>query len=519
MVDAPEPSPRRDLRFEVATEEPPVAWQAHCVERLAAVPGVAIVRWIRRPNGGSRSGNGSGRTALAAVAPETLDALIRPDDAGSDAAGCPADVLLDLTTSGVEPSQAGPAAVWRYRYGDDLTADAFHAALADYVRHPGRTRVALVETTRDRILHEGLLQWWRGEELDRILLDPCSWAADAARHRIGVLESDAPGEVNGTGRARRGVPRSGLTVAALVRRAAGIASNLVRHEDWNVGLIDAPLHAVVASDHLPAITWLPTRRGRYAADPFGIERDGTLHVFFEDYDLRAARGTIARVEIGSDGAVSKPVLVLDPGVHSSYPFLFEHDGRVFLLPETAALGRLVLYEAASFPDDFRPVATLLEGVPAVDASVVEHDGRWWMFATRRDRGANHSLSIWHAPEPLGPWSPHAANPVKIDARSARPGGRPYVVDGVLFRPSQDSSRAYGGRIVINRVDVLTPTAFSEQQVGAIEPPPGTPYRDGLHTLSAAGSRTLVDGNREHLVTATLRHDLTARAARLTRRFR
>ena len=141
------------------------------------------------------------------------------------------------------------------------------------------------------------------------------------------------------------------------------------------------------------------------------------------------------------------------------------------------------------------------------------------FATRRDLGVNHSLFIWHAPDLFGPWIEHAANPVKTDSRSARPGGTPFVVDGVLYRPSQDCSRAYGGRLVINRVDVLTPTAFEERPIRTIEPQPGTPYQAGMHTLSRAGSRTLIDGNHEHLVAATLRHDVEARMRRLRRRFR
>ena len=107
------------------------------------------------------------------------------------------------------------------------------------------------------------------------------------------------------------------------------------------------------------------------------------------------------------------------------------------------------------------------------------------------------------------------NPVKSDIRSSRPGGTPFVVDGVLHRPSQDDSRVYGGRLVINRVVELTPDRFGEEPVRAVGPDPA--YPDGLHTLSAAGRRTLVDGNHRHLVPDAFRRVATRQARAVRRR--
>jgi hypothetical protein len=92
---------------------------------------------------------------------------------------------------------------------------------------------------------------------------------------------------------------------------------------------------------------------------------------------------------------------------------------------------------------------------------------------------------------------HRLDPVKIDARSARPGGTPFVVDGILYRPAQDSSRRYGGRLAVNRVETLTPDRFVEQVAATINP--SSRYPDGLHTLSAVGQRTLIDGNARHFI--------------------
>jgi hypothetical protein len=513
------------LRVAVATEVPLVRWQARCIEALALVPGVTIERWIQAVPG-QRRGAGEGPGALGIVPiPDPIRDLVpdaEPRLSVLDGADGTADILLDLTGNGVARPDQWAAETWRFRYGERLSADPDRTALVDYVQRPGRTRVALVAEPGGGIVREGWLSWWRGEQLERMLLDPTEWPAMAALDRTNPpVGEDAPRSDDGdsgsivAGVTRRfarvaGLPRPVLQAAALTRRTLRVAGTLTRHDDWHVGVIDAPISDVIASSGDIKVRWLPGHRGRFAADPFGIERDGVLHVFYEDFDQRTARGTISHLEIAADGTAGESEPVLDPGVHTSYPFLIEHGGRTFMMPETASARKLVLYEAIEFPRRWQPAATMLDGIPAVDASVVEFGGRWWMFATRIDRGANHNLFIWHAPELVGPWTPHVANPVKTDSRSARPGGTPFVADGKLYRPTQDDSLVYGGRVVVNEVMVLTPRAFVERPVGAVSPQRGSAYPDGLHTLSGAGTRTLIDGNIRHFVRETLMLDLAAK---------
>ncbi len=511
----------RSLRFAVATDIPLARWQALCIEGLADVAGVTLERWVRvQSKAGPGAGSGGTAAMTAAPVPDVLRDL-SPEN-GAHGAGAPAtsgrqvDVLLDLSARGIPLPDTRATEVWRFRYGTAWSEDPARAALLDYIRNPGRTQVTLVAEPGDRIIREGRLSWWRGEQLDRILFDTADWPALAALDRIDSEPGHAA-EAR-TGRPRRqgrgaGVPRPVLEVAAMARRGLSVASTFTRHDDWHIGIVDAPIETVVASEGEMSITWLASRPNRFAADPFGLERDGVLHLFFEDYDQHLARGTISHLEIAADGTASDPEPVLDPGVHTSYPFLVEDEGSVFLLPETAAAGRLLLYEALDFPRRWRPAATMLDDIPAVDASVIEYGGAWWMFATRLDRGANHNLFIWHSPRLTGPWTPHARNPVKTDARSARPGGTPFVAGGRLFRPSQDDSHGYGGQVVVNEVEVLTARAFVERPIRWIGPPEGSPYPDGLHTLSGAGSRTLVDGNSRHFVKETFQRDVAARLGR------
>jgi len=298
-------------------------------------------------------------------------------------------------------------------------------------------------------------------------------------------------------------------------RLLGSANALFRHSDWTVGVVRRPIREVLTSRDIGPVAWMPPRRGRYAADPFGRAVGDVVHVLFEDFDQRTGRGTIGLATVDRSGTWSEPETVLDTGSHASYPYLLDVAGETFLIPETADTSEVRLYRAAEFPHGWRLEATLLRDVQVSDATVINRDGRWWMFGTSRGRGVNEALRIWHAPELTGPWRLHAVDPVKVDPASSRPGGTPFVVNGGLYRPAQDCSHRYGRRLVINRVEALDAMRYAETTIRLIDAI--QPNDSGLHTLSAAGAVTLLDGNRVRFVPEALQLTLKARLRRADQR--
>ena len=269
-----------------------------------------------------------------------------------------------------------------------------------------------------------------------------------------------------------------------------------RHDHWHVGFVDAPIHAFLDPEAKLEVQWFPMpQRGRYWADPFGVPRGGATEILLEEFRFRSSEGTIASARVESNGDVSLPEPVLEFPHHASYPYLVERDGAVYCIPETAEGREVSLYRAADFPRRWTKDATLLANVAGLDNTVIEWNGAFWLFHTDWDDGPFSKLRIWHAPELRGPWRPHAANPVKTDIASARPAGTPFVHDGELYRPAQDSSRGYGRSLVINRVLRLSPTEYQEERAVAVAPFRDGIHRHGIHTISAAGDRTLVDGKR------------------------
>jgi len=216
-------------------------------------------------------------------------------------------------------------------------------------------------------------------------------------------------------------------------------------------------------------------------------------VLAEAFDPATGRGHLVRTELRAGASV---VPVLRAAHHLSWPFLVEDGGEIFLLPEASATGRIQLFRAAPFPDRFEPDAVLVEGFAGVDPTVVRHAGHWYLFATDRVDQDETRLHLFVAEALRGPWRRHPMSPVADDLRAARPAGPLFTYEGSLFRPAQDCSRTYGGGVVINRIEALSPELFREVPVARLDPDPTGPCPDGLHTLTVTDGAILIDGKRE-----------------------
>ena len=307
-----------------------------------------------------------------------------------------------------------------------------------------------------------------------------------------------------------------------------IVHTLSRHGEWGIGMIDRPLSELItapefATGALPAPRWLSEsggvvgEEGDYLADPFAVPTPEGLCVLAERWDDRLQRGEIVALDWPNGQAPSAPRAVMSAASHLSYPYLLQSDGVTYCIPESAESREVVLYAAEEFPDRWRRVATLVVGMAALDASIFQFGDRWWMMCATKGRWNDIALHAFHAPSLTGPWTPHALNPLTVDVRCARPAGSPIVVDGVLYRLGQDCSETYGGAIRIMRVDLLTPQRFDESLHRVFRPDPNGPYPTGLHTLSAAGSCTMIDGKRERFRLRQFARECRSLAGRLRRR--
>jgi hypothetical protein len=199
------------------------------------------------------------------------------------------------------------------------------------------------------------------------------------------------------------------------------------------------------------------------------------------------------MEVDNKGNVGKVTQILEKEYHLSYPFVFEYEGQIYMLPETSANKTIEVYRATTFPFKWELHNVLMKGVNAVDTTLVEYGGNWWMFSIMgiEDAPNEEQLFLFYSDNPFGPWTAHRCNPFISDCRRGRQAGRLFFYKGSLYRPSQESTKHRGYALSINRITRLDKEVYQEEQVARILP---EWHKDVLatHTLNSDGGMTVID---------------------------
>lgn len=232
------------------------------------------------------------------------------------------------------------------------------------------------------------------------------------------------------------------------------------------------------------------------ADPFLFEHDGQMFVFYEAYTPRDSKAHIAVGRLQGDRL--EPLgIALTAAHHLSYPFVFRHDGEIFMIPETHQAQRLEVWRSVIFPLGWELHATALEGQSSADSALVPFGGKWWLFTNLSEFHAYEDhCSELHLFEVDGPdlksVKPHRGNPVVVGSTEARNGGRPFEHGGRLYRPSQRNEHGiYGYGLNIMEIEQLDLQIYRERCVRSIEPD----FAPGIlacHHFDAASGRYIID---------------------------
>ncbi len=275
--------------------------------------------------------------------------------------------------------------------------------------------------------------------------------------------------------------------------------NRVEHENqdhWRIvwRKLENENQLVANTKKWPGAGWsvLEDDNERFYADPFVFEHKGRTYLFLEEFPYASMKGVISVSTVSADGEISKPRHVLERPFHLSYPFVFERDGEVWMIPETYSSGKIELYRATDFPDKWVFEQVLVDNVVASDATLFEKDGLLWLFAAEHDGGSSwDTLSLWYAQTLKGPWTAHILNPVLVDARTARPGGKIIVKDGRIIRPAQNCAGGYGTGLILKEITQLDQYSFKEHEIADL-PPPAKWGMVGVHTLNHGAGIEVID---------------------------
>ena len=266
--------------------------------------------------------------------------------------------------------------------------------------------------------------------------------------------------------------------------------------------------------------------GRYwLADPFLFDHDGKTYVFYEAFDMIRRIGRLGYSIINPDTkTLTPPKIILKRPYHFSWPYIFEHDGEIYILPETGQDWRVKLFRAVKFPDVWTEDEILINDIHSCDSILLgnftERGGgiRYLITSEEYHNTPNGEIPSCRVKNMLFEFMPGEKLKLKPNGKinpegirvaegdyGIRNAGKVFVSDGKLIRPGQDcrelpgvKTSPYGRGIVLFRIDSIEP--YSEKEIFSVSCESiGTHLKPltgedivGLHTYNLSRDFEVVD---------------------------
>ena len=126
---------------------------------------------------------------------------------------------------------------------------------------------------------------------------------------------------------------------------------------------------------------------RFWADPFIWVHENIYYVFIEELFYSTHRGRIVCLTLDEKMNILSNQVALERPYHLSYPFLFEYERQLYMIPETGENNAVELYRCTHFPYQWKFEKTLISNVHAVDATLMKAQDKWWLFANFKEKGS------------------------------------------------------------------------------------------------------------------------------------
>lgn len=221
------------------------------------------------------------------------------------------------------------------------------------------------------------------------------------------------------------------------------------------------------------------------ADPFLFVRNGTLYLFYEHLTRWYGTGRICMRSTRDLKTWTDEKDVLVEPFHLSFPYVFEDNGKVYMLPETGGDKSISLYEAEDETlTRWHLSEKLIENVePWYDSIIYKIDGVYYLF-TGRDDDIHQVQHLFVSKELKGPYTEHPSSPISEGRDRARNAGGIIEYSGSLYRPVQVCVNSYGEQTSVIKIEKLTSTEYQETLFKKdIIDTNSKPYKNGGHQWS------------------------------------
>ena len=236
--------------------------------------------------------------------------------------------------------------------------------------------------------------------------------------------------------------------------------------------------------------WKPKPR-RFQADPFLFVKDGELYLFYELQHWDDP-GCIAMIKTKDLKTWTEPQIVLKEPFHLSFPYVFEENGTVYMIPESQEDDSIHLYQANGDLTSFTYVRTLLkqerkDGINFCynDSHIYCKGGKYYLF-TSYQKDWRYYQELFMSDNLLnGTFVRHPQSPICVSNEFGRNGGSLIEYEEKLLRVTQDCHADYGDNSSLMKITKLDENDYEEELYMHNIFPKSRIFIDGGHQLNIA----------------------------------
>lgn len=198
------------------------------------------------------------------------------------------------------------------------------------------------------------------------------------------------------------------------------------------------------------------------ADPYLFVKNSRLYLFYERLDTVYGKGRICMRSTDDLINWTEEVDVLVEPFHLSFPYVFEDNGKVYMLPESGENNTISLYEASDETlTKWSLIKNLRENEPWYDSTIVKKDNLYYLFTGDQPVKTKQTQHLFVSKSLLGPYKEHPSSPIYLGLDGGRNAGSIIEQEGSLYRPIQICVNSYGEQTNIMRIESLTPSDYKE----------------------------------------------------------
>ena len=250
------------------------------------------------------------------------------------------------------------------------------------------------------------------------------------------------------------------------------------------------LHNVLKSK----VEWVKgIAKDRWYADPFILYVDeDIIELLVERFKYKEAKGVLCRIEIDrKSNTILNETTILELPTHLSFPFIFEEEGKIYVMPENYQSGSLYIYEYDRDNDSLVNPKMLIDE-PLLDAVCEKIDGKYYIFAVKYEDSwyrRNAILYIYSSQTLLGEYK--LQQTIEYNKEVARGAGAIIEIGNRYIRPSQDCQGGYGKSVIFSELSICDGEFVFEECRRLL--PLDIRFSEGLHTYNQKNGLIVIDG--------------------------